>query len=162
MTASTYVPMFNLFFCSKPYHIQTSQFQHLKIGANYFAKIPILPGLKGTSTTGRTLSREDEETRRIMGLSTPTAITASNGALVSLCPNREERNAQTRERTRRLRIQDSIVSEDVLAARLEARREAVHKYQEKNLCKIALKARQARAQAANARAQARARAQSQS
>jgi hypothetical protein len=45
--------------------------------------------------------------------------------------NREQRNAQTRERMVRLRAKDHTVPPEVLQARLDARRQAAHKYREK-------------------------------
>lgn len=45
--------------------------------------------------------------------------------------NRLERNEQTRARMARLCAQDATVSPEVLAARLEAHREAARKYREK-------------------------------
>jgi hypothetical protein len=45
--------------------------------------------------------------------------------------NREQRNAQTRERMARLRAKDHTVPPEVLQARLDARQEAARKYREK-------------------------------
>lgn len=47
------------------------------------------------------------------------------------CRNREEINAKTRERMRRLRASDETVSPEILAARLEARRAAAKRYRER-------------------------------
>ncbi|KAJ7040102.1 hypothetical protein C8F04DRAFT_1254245 [Mycena alexandri] len=58
--------------------------------------------------------------------------------------HKEERTAQTRERMRRLRAQDTVVSPQELQARLAARRESARRYREKHRRLLAHKARQAR------------------
>ncbi|KAJ7604802.1 hypothetical protein DFH06DRAFT_1349064 [Mycena polygramma] len=88
----------------------------------------------------------DSETRRLMG---------SIYSHRYYRKNRDERNRQTRERMARLRVKDTTLPPDVLATRVEARREASRKYWEKNRRKIALKAREARAEAARERARSR-------
>ncbi|KAJ7826541.1 hypothetical protein B0H13DRAFT_2374339 [Mycena leptocephala] len=90
--------------------------------------------------------RQDEETRRFMG---------SIYSHRYYRKNRAERNRKTREQMARLRAQDATLPPEMLAARLEARREAARKYRERNRRQIAIKAREARAKAAEERAKAR-------
>ncbi|KAJ6479200.1 hypothetical protein C8R47DRAFT_1074642 [Mycena vitilis] len=92
------------------------------------------------------MSRVDEETRRLMG---------SIYSHRYYRKHREERNQKTRERMARLRAEEGNLPPDVLAIRLEARREAARRYREKNRRQIALKARERRAHAAQTRAQLR-------
>ncbi|KAJ7720210.1 hypothetical protein DFH07DRAFT_784455 [Mycena maculata] len=65
--------------------------------------------------------------------------------------NREELNSKTREQMVRLWALDVTVSPEILAARLEARREAARKYREKNKHKLKMKARETHAAAAEER-----------
>lgn len=81
--------------------------------------------------------RQDEETRRFMGSIYSHRyyrkyVARHLPVLLSDSPrNREERNRKTRERMARLRAQDPTLPPEILAVRLEARREAARKYRER-------------------------------
>ncbi|KAJ7197312.1 hypothetical protein B0H12DRAFT_1245072 [Mycena haematopus] len=102
------------------------------------SEVPTFFSRPSSSMPARALTNDELETRQIL---------QSIYSARYYRKHRDERNAQTRQRMARLRAQESQLPQAELEARLAARREAAHKYREKNQRALAIKARQRRAHA---------------